>query len=171
MTTRRKEVDHISWVWGSVPRAPRAHGSPAIKIPFFPLPMIYTVQKLVQLVKDTFPSFIYFPTAPNIRVKPVMWRRNNIDSEPNLFSFLWSSLKKLHWPEVTPIHHILKSNVRRKVNFPLLDLICVNRSENVWLVLRPMQGYPDSTIWEILACRNKNPGKFCSLSLKMACGL
>ena len=84
-TTRRKEVDHISWVWGSVPRVLRAHGSPAIKIPFFPLPMIYTVQKLVQQVKDTFPSFIYFPTALNIRVKPVMWRRNNIDSEPNLF--------------------------------------------------------------------------------------
>ena len=30
MTTKRKEVDHIPWVWGSVPRALRARGSPAI---------------------------------------------------------------------------------------------------------------------------------------------
>ena len=30
VTTRRKEVDHIPWVWGSVPRALRARGSPAI---------------------------------------------------------------------------------------------------------------------------------------------
>ena len=29
MTTKRKEVDHIPWVWGSVPRALRARGSPA----------------------------------------------------------------------------------------------------------------------------------------------
>ena len=29
VTTKRKEVDHISWVWGSVPRALRARGSPA----------------------------------------------------------------------------------------------------------------------------------------------
>ena len=28
--TKRKEVDHIPWVWGSVPRALRARGSPAI---------------------------------------------------------------------------------------------------------------------------------------------
>ena len=32
VTTKRKEVDHILWVWGSVPRALRARGSPAIKI-------------------------------------------------------------------------------------------------------------------------------------------
>ena len=32
VTTKRKEVDHIPWVWGSVPRALRALGSPAIKI-------------------------------------------------------------------------------------------------------------------------------------------
>ena len=31
VTTKRKEVDHIPWVWGSVPRALRARGSPAIK--------------------------------------------------------------------------------------------------------------------------------------------
>ena len=31
MTTKRKEVDHIPWVWGSVPRALRARWSPAIK--------------------------------------------------------------------------------------------------------------------------------------------
>ena len=31
--------------------------------------MTYIVQNLVQQVKDTFPSFIQFPTAPNIRVK------------------------------------------------------------------------------------------------------
>ena len=30
-TTKRKEADHIPWVWGSVPRALRARGSPAIK--------------------------------------------------------------------------------------------------------------------------------------------
>ena len=30
---------------------------------------------------------------------------------------MWSNLKKLHWPEVTPIHHILKSNFRRS-KFP-----------------------------------------------------
>ena len=30
VTTKRKEVDHILWVWGSVPRALRARGSPAI---------------------------------------------------------------------------------------------------------------------------------------------
>ena len=30
VTTKRKEVDHIPWVWGSVPRALRARGSPAI---------------------------------------------------------------------------------------------------------------------------------------------
>ena len=47
--------------------------------------MIYIVQELVQHVKDTFPSFIWFPTAPNIRVKSIMWRRKNIVSEPNLF--------------------------------------------------------------------------------------
>ena len=29
VTTKRKEVDHIPWVWGSVPRALRARGSPA----------------------------------------------------------------------------------------------------------------------------------------------
>ena len=27
--TKRKEVDHIPWVWGSFPRALRARGSPA----------------------------------------------------------------------------------------------------------------------------------------------
>ena len=32
VTTKRKEVDHILWVWGSVPRALRARGSPAMKI-------------------------------------------------------------------------------------------------------------------------------------------
>ena len=32
VTTKRKEVDHIPWVWGSVPRALRAGGSPAIII-------------------------------------------------------------------------------------------------------------------------------------------
>ena len=32
VTTKRKEVDHILWVWGSVPRALRARGSPAIKL-------------------------------------------------------------------------------------------------------------------------------------------
>ena len=74
---------------------------------------------------------------------------------------MWSSLKKLHWPEVTPIHHIIKSNVRRKLNFPLLNEICMNWSENAWLVLRPVWGYPDSTIWIILACRIRNPGKLC----------
>ena len=31
VTTKRKEVDHIPWVWGSVPRELRARGSPAIK--------------------------------------------------------------------------------------------------------------------------------------------
>ena len=30
VTTKWKEVDHILWVWGSVPRALRARGSPAI---------------------------------------------------------------------------------------------------------------------------------------------
>ena len=30
MTTKRKEVDHNLWVWGSVPRALRARGSPAM---------------------------------------------------------------------------------------------------------------------------------------------
>ena len=30
VTTKRKEVDHIPWVWGSVPRALRTRGSPAI---------------------------------------------------------------------------------------------------------------------------------------------
>ena len=30
VTTKRKGVDHIPWVWGSVPRALRARGSPAI---------------------------------------------------------------------------------------------------------------------------------------------
>ena len=30
VTTKWKEVDHIPWVWGSVPRALRARGSPAI---------------------------------------------------------------------------------------------------------------------------------------------
>ena len=30
VTTKRKEVDHNLWVWGSVPRALRARGSPAI---------------------------------------------------------------------------------------------------------------------------------------------
>ena len=30
VTTKRKEVDHIPWVWGSVPRAHRARWSPAI---------------------------------------------------------------------------------------------------------------------------------------------
>ena len=30
VTTKRKKVDHILWVWGSVPRALRARGSPAI---------------------------------------------------------------------------------------------------------------------------------------------
>ena len=29
VTTKRKEFDHIPWVWGSVPRALRARGSPA----------------------------------------------------------------------------------------------------------------------------------------------
>ena len=29
VTTKRKEVDHILWVWGSVPRARRTRGSPA----------------------------------------------------------------------------------------------------------------------------------------------
>ena len=29
VTTKRKEVDHIPWVWGSVPRARFARGSPA----------------------------------------------------------------------------------------------------------------------------------------------
>ena len=48
-----------------------------IKIPFFTLPMIFIVQKLVQQVKNSFASFIYFPTAPNIRVKSVMSRRKN----------------------------------------------------------------------------------------------
>ena len=56
-----------------------------IKIPFFTLPMIFIVQKLVQQVKNSFPSFIYFPTAPNIRVKFVMSRRKNAFSEPSLF--------------------------------------------------------------------------------------
>ena len=32
VTTKRKEADHILWVWGSVPRALRARRSPAIKI-------------------------------------------------------------------------------------------------------------------------------------------
>ena len=32
VTTKRKEVDHIPWVWGSVPRALRARGSPAINL-------------------------------------------------------------------------------------------------------------------------------------------
>ena len=32
--------------------------STKFKIPFFPLPMTYIVQKLVQQVKDTLPSFI-----------------------------------------------------------------------------------------------------------------
>ena len=31
MTTKRKEVDHILWGWGSVPRVLRARGSSAIK--------------------------------------------------------------------------------------------------------------------------------------------
>ena len=30
VTTKRKKVDHILWVWSSVPRALRARGSPAI---------------------------------------------------------------------------------------------------------------------------------------------
>ena len=34
VTTKQKVVDHILWVWGSVPRALRARGSPAI-IPIF----------------------------------------------------------------------------------------------------------------------------------------
>ena len=29
VTTKRKEVDHNLWVWGSVPRVLRARGSPA----------------------------------------------------------------------------------------------------------------------------------------------
>ena len=29
VTTKRKEVEHILWVWGSVPRVLRARGSPA----------------------------------------------------------------------------------------------------------------------------------------------
>ena len=32
VTTKRKEVDHIPWVWGSVPRALPARGSPAINL-------------------------------------------------------------------------------------------------------------------------------------------
>ena len=32
VTTKRKEVDHITWVWGFVPRALRARGNPAIII-------------------------------------------------------------------------------------------------------------------------------------------
>ena len=32
VTTKRKEVDHNLWVWGSVPRALRARGSPAKKV-------------------------------------------------------------------------------------------------------------------------------------------
>ena len=35
VTTKRKEVDHIPWVWGSVPRALRTRGSPAIILQFF----------------------------------------------------------------------------------------------------------------------------------------
>ena len=56
-----------------------------IKIPLFTLPMIFIVQKLVQQVKNSFQSFIYFATAPNIRVKSVMSRRKNTFSERNLF--------------------------------------------------------------------------------------
>ena len=58
-----------------------------LQFPFSPLPMIYIVQKLTHQVKDTFPSFIWFPAAPNILFKSVMWRRKNIVSEPTSSSF------------------------------------------------------------------------------------
>ena len=35
VTTKGKEVDHNLWVWGSVPRALRARGSPAIMFGFY----------------------------------------------------------------------------------------------------------------------------------------
>ena len=34
VTTKRKEVDHVPWVWDSVPRALRTHGSPGITLPW-----------------------------------------------------------------------------------------------------------------------------------------
>ena len=37
VTTKRKEDDHIPWVWGSVPRALRALGSPAMNTYTHPL--------------------------------------------------------------------------------------------------------------------------------------
>ena len=35
VTTKRKEVDHIQWIWGSIQRALRVRGSPAKKIRLF----------------------------------------------------------------------------------------------------------------------------------------
>ena len=56
MTTKRKEVDHIPWVWGSVPRALRARGSPANN------------RRAVTshaLQKNFFPAIIHASYSPN----------------------------------------------------------------------------------------------------------
>ena len=47
MTTKGKEVDHNLWVWGSVPRAPRARGSPANRGNYF------TIRRAVLLKADS----------------------------------------------------------------------------------------------------------------------
>ena len=73
---------------------------------------------------------------------------------------MWSSLKKLHWPEVTPIHHILKSNVRRKVAKSKFPTAWLNMREQVRKCLTstsPHVRVSDSRIWE-----SKIRGKFCS---------
>ena len=84
---------------------------------------------------------------------------------------MWPSLKKLYWPEVTPIHHILKSNVRRKVNFPLLKKICANRSENVWLVLRPCKGIRIQESGKFLLVESKIRDNFAPVSGNQGFGI
>ena len=46
VTTKRKEVDHILWVWGSVPRALRVRGSPAMMFSVKSVDSAYTEIKV-----------------------------------------------------------------------------------------------------------------------------
>ena len=67
VTTKWKEVDHIPWVWGSVPRALRACGSSAIKRRLL---FSFWVRFLFFLSRFVFLNNLYFNVVPRFSLAP-----------------------------------------------------------------------------------------------------
>ena len=78
VTTKGKEVDHNLWVWGSVPRALRARGSPATN-------HSQTPSKTKQNLSSVNPYFISFGSVP-ATLKPSMVKFSRKRRRPHVIS-------------------------------------------------------------------------------------